>query len=559
MGKKSSSKKQKKLTANVASAVESADEKKLQEAQKTQLPFLSTKRIIATGIVVISLLILGFAGIFVWSKIIRANPLALYLSAEKTMAIVELDTQWEKPEWKEFFAGFPSQYVQKEYWTAQFEAYTNMNFDTQIKPWLGRKIGLALLSDFTPVIFFETKNEKKTIDFFSQFKLANVEEKIQKNEVDGVDVYSFEVGNGMTMAFFGNYLVVTSDAKSMKELIQTDSEKLLVDSKIYQQTIKNISSRNQIFAYINTQNLFQKTLGNISSDNILQNALHPILRSFQAQGWTAKMADGQLIIENENIINRPLIKFSKKYQAELLSLLPGKPDFFYGTENLRGEFDQLSDILSKQIVETFVTTELKKYVGDTISLQELLELFENEYLIARKDNQYQLLLKLSRPQEQEKKIQKALLEFKDLRPVFTPKVEGEIVIGNPETIQYIKKTYRNIQLQGLEIEGKPYGAYYAIIGNTAILATSLNMIEKSIDIWLDQKGSFADEDSHKKEIKNLIKTSDEIIFANQSILKNWLPEKYHEFLNTVDYGMSGWSYGENGIGGKMFIMPLSQG
>lgn len=512
--------------------------------------YFNIQRLLMIGITVFALILLGFVGVTAWGQLNTAKPLAKYLPTESISAVIEINTQFDRPEWQNFFKKFEkTAYLQKDYWIKEFEKYTQIDFKKQIQPWLDRKVGVAFLENFSPIFFLETKNIQKSVDFFSQFKLANVEEKLEQKEYEGVNLYAFNVGNGATMAFLGNYLVMTPDGKTMESLVQAmkNPQKQLWNDEHYQQVSGRVKSRSQAFVYINPKSIFQKMIaGKITTDSPL-NLLHPLVKGLEGQAWTAQMKNEKLVIENFIAYQKTPLKFERKYAGKLTSFLPKDLDLIYGSSNFKSETEQLAEALSKPVVDAFMGNEVKKWIGENTSLEEVLELFQDEYAFAKKGDEYFLITRLEKPEEQEKIIQKALKGFQKTRTIFEPIIEGDTIKGHSEKISETADLYQNFVLHGIEIEGRKWGIYYSIIGNTAIFGSTKGSVQKSIDAWRGSGVSFSS-DGFAGDFERLAEKSDEIFSINAAILG----ENFQQMFKNL---IAGWKYSQSGIKGEVVITP----
>lgn len=551
MGKKSSSKKLRSSANSSDSAEGAKKDKKGNSATPSENSSNSFKihRLLIIGITIFALILLGFISVTAWGQLTTAKPIAKYLPADSIVAVAEINTQFDRPEWQNFFKKFEkTAYLQKDYWIKEFEKYTQINFEKQIQPWLNRKVGVAFLENFSPIFFLETKNIQKSMDFFSQFKLTNVEEKLEQKNYEGMELYTFSVGNGATMAFLGNYLVMTPDQKVMENLIQAmkNPDRLLWNDIQYQEASGRVAARSQAFIFINSKAIFQKMIaGKIKTDSPL-NILHPLVKGLQGQAWTAQMKGEKLVIGNFIAYQKTPLKFERKYEGKLTSFLPENPDFVYGSSNLKSQTEQIAEILTKPVVDAFLGNEVKKWTGEKISLEQALDLFQDEYIVAKKGEEYFVITRLERPEEQGGIIQKALKGFQKARPIFEPVFEENIVKGHTEKIMDVMEKYENFKIYGMEIEGRPWGIYCSIIGNTAICGSTKSAVRRSIDAW--KSGGDREKSFTSKDFEKLTEKSDEIFSINGEILgENWKDI----FKNLI----VGWKYSEDGIKGEAVIIP----
>ncbi len=510
------------------------------------------------GFFLILVIFFGVITLTFWYLLARPTPVAHYLPAHTTLLTAELNTDFDQPQWKNFFKMFQeNQLLQKEYWQQYLKGYSGIDFQTQIQPWIGRQVGVAFLNDFTPIIFIESRSQSKALEFLSQLKLSGIEEKLEEGNEKGLETYAFQIGNGMTMTFFGKYLVIAPDIKTLKLLQSAQDENggTLAETSQYQKVQSMLSSRNQAMLFVNAQALFQKTMGDTLDDQNPLNVLHPVLQVLQSQGWGMHMTESGVLIESALATQAPIVVFPESYKAQLMSVSPEESEMFYGGKNLRKEIDQIATLIGSSVAETLIKNEIKKWLNGAVTKDQLLELFQNEYAFTQKNGMTTLLLELKNPQEQEKVLSAALNGAQEARAMFEPKVQDGIMSGNATPLQRVKKQYRNIVVSGLEAEGSAWALYYAVMGNIAVISQSSSDLQRSIDLWLDQKGSLAQSENFQKQRQLIMGESDEVTFLSEDGYRNIIPEFLKKWLTGVKKAGIGWKYDQNGIKGTILLSP----
>lgn len=495
MGRKSSLKKKR--------HDEEIEKKNHEKDDAEKVHFFTIHRFVQIILSAGAIIVIGVLGQLIWKNLTAPRAIAQYVPADRTALIAEFDTDFERETWMKFL-----------------ETQMNLNFEKQIQPWIGRKIGLAILENGTNILFIESKNEKRTIEFFQQFQLSGVEEKVEQKSYRGNNYYQFQVGNGSAMGFFGKYLVIAPGEKTIKELIDAiEDEKTLDSIDIYNEQTKKVQSTRrwqspqreeknpQFFLYVDPKLVLRKIA---TLDKKKSEMLQPFLKGFGKQVWSGSRKDGKFMIENfiavENAVTR------EPYSRKLFAFAPQDPEFFYGNSNAQIQVEELKKIIPPEVLDAFLETQKKTWIGESVTIQEAISLLEQEYLITKKGDEWRLMTRLSKPQIQEKILEK-------------------IFSGSQE------EKYKNFVIKS----GAIYGV---VIGNTAILSTSKEGVQQSIDQFLSGKNT-VDEGSEKWNEKwNRV---EEIAFAKKEFFTPFFPEEWRKILDAVASITAGWTTEKTGM------------
>jgi hypothetical protein len=93
------------------------------------------------------------------------------------------------------------------------------------------------------------------------------------------------------------------------------------------------------------------------------------------------------------------------------------------------------------------------------------------------------------------------------------------------------------------------------MGNIAVISQSSSDLQRSIDLWLDQKGSLAQSENFQKQRQLIMGESDEVTFLSEDGYRNIIPEFLKKWLTGVKKAGIGWKYNQNGIKGTILLSP----
>ncbi|MEK7544581.1 MAG: DUF3352 domain-containing protein [Patescibacteria group bacterium] len=520
MGRKSSLKKKRHDEEGEKTEHEQDDTEKVR--------FFTVHRFVQIFLAAGAIIVIGVLGQLIWQNLTAPRAIAQYMPADRTALIAEIDTDFERDEWKNFFNFFQNTpEFQKETWVRFLETQMNLNFEKQIQPWIGRKIGVAMLENGMPIYFIESKSEKKTIKFFQQFQLSGVEEKVEQKSYRGNDYYQFQVGNGSAMGFFGRYLAIAPSEKTMKELVDAVTDgKTLESGDAYHEETKKVGKNAQLFAYIDPKIVLQKIT---TFDKEKSSMLRPFFQDFGKQVWSGSWEDGKLLIEN--FIAAKGNTTREPYSRKLFAFAPQDPDFFYGNSNAPIQQKEMEKIIPPQTINAFLETQKKTWLGENATLQEAMSLFEQEYLVTKKDNEWRVITRLSKPQIQEPILEKIMTGFQE------EKYKNFVIrsVENPDEVP-----------EG----GKKWKLSEALIGNTAILSTTKEGVEQAIDQFLSGKTAI-DEKVFSEKFKGI----EEIAFAKKEFFTPFIPAGWEKVLNKVSAITAGWTTEKAGVRATIQVLP----
>lgn len=384
-------KNQKKLSKKERALMESAKHQEQKKEEKPAAPKKPLTLPFITGVIFVTTagIFLMVSGFFLFQQIFSARDIAEFLPAKETIALLEIDTGDRN--FARFFQELQAYPAFREDALKQIlTSETGINFDTDIRPWFGKKAGIAFLNingDTGRVLFLETKNRKKTPE-------------IAGNSVNFIDRYA---------VFSENADLLSELAASQKN---TD---VLSNNPSYLNAKQQLSSL-PVFAYGNIELLIsRKSLGTLAF-------FAPLAKVYPSIAFTASFVDGKLRGESflpttENSLTTPP-QFEKPHDGSLLFLVSEENLLFLmGSRNFPGEFQQTLSLMNTVhpsaaiVAEGMLRAQKDQYLDSLVSLEDdIYPLLRDEYLISvhKTDNgpSFDLVLRLSDPVGDREKLMK---------------------------------------------------------------------------------------------------------------------------------------------------------
>ncbi|MFC1616012.1 DUF3352 domain-containing protein [Patescibacteria group bacterium] len=537
---------------------------------------LSNSQIFGLVIALISLAAICTYVFILFQKAYRPEPIAKYLPAERTIAIAEININLEHNLTRKLFTHFEKypQYSQ-ETLIAFVEHHFNTNYETDLKPWLGRKIGIAILhSESAPdnleqIYFIEATNSQKVIEYFGSPKAS-----YSKGDIN---IYPFPSGN--YFSFIKNYLVIGSTELSLEILIneQKSAEKLYRSQK-YRRIDDNLPLNRIGFLFIDyskvSANLLQ-TIPFISQSGISQLQTTPIFNLFNSHGFVLVPQDQNIIVQSflslntEKLKDQKFITHDKKYQAELTAYTPENVLVFWGSSSLENQLNKILELVAlgdQNQIEFFyksMDTYAKTYFGSNINLQkDILPLFENEYafIVENQNNQniYKILLKLDDTEEQSRQIHQIANDFAKLGSIYEEQTVEHIledgtysqeIIAAPKKVVKSQSEYNGVIINELKLGSRNWGIYYSIHNDIAILSNQIQGVQSTIDVIKDKQSSIKESPIYYTNIDPLLQHSDELTYINVQGIQPFLfdDQKIPPIFDVFGTISSGKNYFNDGI------------
>ncbi len=509
--------------------------------EKFKISF-NSKKIFGVALVIIMLSILVATGYLLFEKVFKPIPIAKYLPSDRTMAFIDLNSNFNHNQVIKSFEllrNYP-EYSEKKVQEV-LEKKLVGNYDADIRPWLGRSMGIAFLKGrqdekVLETIYFAEATNKANAKKFIENKKTYI-----KMPYAGYDMYSSE--SGEKIAFVDNYVIYSDDKKAIENLLDFESsqDKSVFSSEKYSRISNNMPINKMAFLYVNFNQISEAFLKNIpflKNMDIDFGQLLPLVKLMDSDGMAVVAINDKFAIQSflnlniDKVKDKKYIKMNQKYSADITQYVGENALAFYGGQNIEGQLKRLIEILSsgrQEVVENFdkvLQNYTQKYFGSEVIFNlDILPLLKNEYALAIENDGgkpiYKFFLELSDKEKDAGKLDKIADNFAKIGGIYKQEVvdhtlpdgtEAQEIMAVPEAIKKESETYKGVKITELHI-GESKGIFYAIIDNIAVISDSFNGIQKSIDLK-ENKNNLKVSATFKKLIEPILKNSDEISYFN---------------------------------------------
>lgn len=581
MGRKSSTKKiVRELTKEKHEKEKSS---KIPKPSRLKKPNISLRlkiqrhQIYGTILVVIMISILVSAGYLIFQRAFRSQEIAKFLPAQQTVFTFEVNFNPEHNQLMKtakILEKYPDYSVEGLKGLLQEEF--QVNFDTEIAPWLGKNLGFAVLNSAkTPgEIFTAWFLEADDVDQAAQWLKQNAStQPYNDNEI-------YLLQNGKRLAFIEEYLFLSKDDKVLKELIDfADSGKeTLFDENTYLRAKNNLPFNYVAFAFINFKNIGDDFFANFEpfkKKNITLETVRPFLKFFDSEGLALIALDEKFALQtflnlnSEEVENVDDFEKREKYKADLAAYVREDALIFWGGNNLENQLKRLILAMSggnkdaMQVFDSVLQNYTNRYFGPDITLSmNILPLFNNEFALAiekyDKKLAYKLLLKVNNSEKALEELHEIFDNFAKVGAVYQQKVVtftmadgtvGKEIIAVPEDIKRQKLKYGENDVFKLTIGQKNSNIFYSVIDRYAVITDNFETIKNAIDLIRNGGKSLRTAKDFKELITQILSSSDEVNYLNFEKLLPMIFEgkKVPDYLLPLSSLTTGKNYFQDGI------------
>ncbi len=566
VAKKESSKKTKKKASKPA--------KKAKKKKKLKIK-LNRKKIFGWVFTIILLAILVSVGHLLFQKAFRAQPIAKILPAERTIALMEVNTNFEHNQSLKTFhllRNYPE--YSREKLIESIATKLTLDYEKEVKPWLGRAVGAAILNPkdheekIQTLYFIEVLNPKGARKFINQRKPT-------KNEHSNYITYMVE--GPLYSVFIDDYLVLSPQENAIYDLIDDQTnQKLYSDSK-YRKIDNNLPLNKVAFLYTDfdmmNDSLFQ-SFEVLSENGLSMSLMEPFLNLFDAEGISLIAMNENFAIQSflsldPGVVDKiDYLSYQEKYTAQLANFISKDNLAFWGGENLEYQLKRIIELLAGgeestlEVFDSLLQNYTQKYFGsDTNFSKDILPLFRNEFAFTiekpEDKNIYKLLLELDSPQKDAINLHEIANSFAKVGAIFEPKVvehvleDGTVtkeIVAIPEEVVKGESSYKETTIHELKMGTQGWGIYYTLIDDVAVIASDVEGVKSSIDTASGDLVSFRSTELFSKHVEPVLKSSDEISYFNiESLLPMFYEEDVPGALDIIGSLSSGRNYFNDGV------------
>lgn len=550
----------------------------------------------AMGLVIglIGIFLLVFVIFYTISRVFRPQDIATMLPKDDTVALIQVSTNPHHEQVQRFFENLDKYSV---YHPDTIKLLLNealeADFDKDIAPWLNRQVGMAFLEkpeekgQVDVLLFVETKDKKKTLDFLESRGLQTQEDYLLTDNYEGIDIYRYALSQTYKFMFLNSYLVVANDEEVLKKVIEANKQNKnkLISNPSYQKVSQNLPINSLVLSYVDVEKLIsvlKENEGFMSEKGRELLAFEPFLKLYKAFGFTAVMENGNIALQtftslDEDYLNgNDFLDFNTKFRANLLDYISDDLVFYAGGFDLQKQIHRYSDIMSAGgevsylIFEGMLRAQKNEYLGSEIDLEEdVYPLLQGEYALAvNKNDTFEaitLILELADPLKDRDKVESIVDSFIRKSAILAPKVvEVELEDGTtmeeiqtvPEEITRSSEDYHGYEINVLKIGTQDWGIYYIIADKNLIITTQQEQMHKAIDLFINSQNSVKNSSIFKETISPVIRTTDEVLYFNFEYILNKLdlmPDFFAAYLEPFESVGCGTNYFKDGISSIYYI------
>lgn len=547
------------------------------------------KRLVGLLIGLVGVFLLLFVIFYTVSRVFRPVDFATMLPKDNTIALMQVNVNKSHEQVRRFYNAL------NKFETYHPNSIENMlneqfdiNYEKEIKLWLNRQIGFAVLkkdneeSLYDLVYFFETKNISETKDFMESRGLESQDDYLLNDEYNGEEIYRYALSQSYNFVFLNNYMIVSESQGALKQIVDThnNSDLRLIESPDYQKISQNLPITTLLFGYVDVAKLVEylKTNEEFMADKGMDLlAFEPFLKIYKSYGLTGMIENKNFAVQTFTVLDKgylggkDLLNFDSKFQAEFLKLLPEDVKAYSGGMNLTKQFQRYSEIfgvggeVSYLIFEGALRSLKSEYFGDEIELEaDLFPILQKEYLIAvtgeGPEQATTLMFGLKDPVNDKNKISNIAESFVRKSALLAPKVveveledgtKAEEIVTSEDTIEKTEEEYHGYSINSLDVGDPSWGIYYILLDDQLIISTKLETIKSIIDLFIDSSGNFRSSTVFRENVSPVLRTSDEIIFLDTHyVIDNYFsenPEWMAGYLEPFSVISIGKNYFKDGI------------
>lgn len=555
----------------LAKLKETDQEPKLKKAliKFPKLPKLNIpkRQLFGGALTIIMITVLISVGYLLFQKAFRATPVAKILPAESTTSLLEINTNYQHYQLTKTFEliqNYPQ--YSKESLIKEVEAKIGANYQSDIQPWLGRQVAVALMKgdsgEAYPLYFAEYINEEALTKFVDQ----------QTGLLSAEHNYYFEI--------IDDYLVASEGREGLDLLLKKIDEGAdkLYYSKKYRRIDDNLPIQHVGFFYLDfdmINDAFIQKIPLLAEMGISMEKFGPLVKLLDAEGIVLVAMDNNFAVQSFLSLDPAVVKNAKylplksSYHADLANYIDANALAFWGGENLGNQIKKFIEIMSGgdhtllAVFDNILQNYTEKYFGQDVNFnQDILPILDKEFAFAiekfNNQNAYKLIVEINSPQTDTFKIQELLSAFASRGAIFQPKIVEHIledgtasreIVAVPEEISKSESIYEEKTIYYLKMGERNFGLYYAVLEDIAVFATQKEGVTSTIDIINNKTASLKSTEIFETSIEPILRNSDETSYFNFNAVLPILfeQEDLPEILTIIDAVSNGRNYFNDGI------------
>jgi len=529
-------------------------------------------KIMGGALTLIMIALLISVGVLLFQKAFRPQPVAKILPAEDTVAVFELNTNFQHNQVDKGFSllsSYPG--FSKTGLIGLAEERFLFDFDEEIEPWLGRQAGMVFINSKS------IEGKVNLVSFAEVYSLTNIEKHLEENYTKShykfQNLYTTDLEN--SAAIINQYVFFADTPSAIKELIDAQEDDKLFDSDDYRRVEDNLPISRLALAYINFDKFSDDLFSYVpflSEKGVSAESLKNLLGMFSSEGMVLIALDDKFVMQSFTNLNiegsreSSLSSGRNKYKADLTSKVNKDALAFWGLESPEYQIKKMIDVYSggdtivQKSINGWLDSYTKKYFGKGIGFEDdILPLLRNEVALSIETGEvYKALIQLDSPKKDALKIYELAENFAQAGAVFEPQVveheleDGTIareIMAVPKEVVIDSYPYKEITIYFMELGEERGGIYYGIVDDTVVISTSPEGVKTTIDLAQDDSESLRKSTQYNEMIDPVLQSSDEVTYFN---LEELLPILINEeelplFLKPIGSLSSGHDYFTDGI------------
>ncbi|PKL36578.1 hypothetical protein CVV38_01605 [Candidatus Peregrinibacteria bacterium HGW-Peregrinibacteria-1] len=508
--------------------------------------------------IVISILALAFLTIYGYLIVItifQPQSIAKILPENHTVAFFELHHSIENPNSDKTFDLLQNHPLySREAIISHIESTLDIDYSTQVKPWIGPKIGAAIIKN--------PSQGTANILYFAQIK----------NQQLATELYPTETNNYYS-AVFSDYLLISSDQSTLDNILDENQTRLYTTPK-FRRINTNLPINKTGFIYLDYQ-LIDNTVYN--QLKLPFETIAPIFSRLGTEGIAIVSLDDKFLLQNFTALtphsngDTNLFTIPEQYTASMTSLLPSDTILFWGATNLDHQIRRFLESLMNQEISSdinqVIDLQISQLLGNNLDYQtDLLPLIANEFSFSIEIHQNQPQLKAIIQIDEEKQptlqniINKIVILSSQSQTQRISKTlpDGtyaeEIVLIEPQLFTTNSK-YRNFSISTTTTTADDFSMHTTTIDDFTIISPEIALIHSSIDTHLSPQDSLANSAEFKLTTESLIGNIDQLTYYKIDdllplIMQNSEIQKYFQGLSALS---SGKSYLNDGVTTQSYL------
>lgn len=482
----------------------------------------------------ITLFIIGLAGVtFHFYGVFTEDLEELF--PEKTLFLMEAHLE------EDSFQQFSSIFGKGELFQLLDETLMqkfSFSFSEDIKPWIGKNIGVGILEEGDLVVALGFRNKKSAEVFLDNFKTPS--EKFLVEKIDRGEIWTPEFSSNLAFGFTGRWLLIGSSERGIESVMKKTVS--LKESKKFQDLFQDLPSQNTFQVYADIETLVS-VLARSDQFAKYQPLFEAFSQTIPATGITMNLEEKGLMVESkflthEGVFSEREIRKSENHVIpDLSKYAPNDVLFFVNGSDLYVKYLHTKNFLSDLnqqfpvIFDGILRAQSREIFGEEFD-------FEKDFL-AKMRGQYAFLIDFEdtlypfldftfltgfggTDKEQDLSHFHEAIHFAQTR--FTPKIEKIELADGTIREELVSAKPEEVPIRKVEFEGREYFTAQNPVSDKKF---SYGFIDKYFVFSTHESGIKSVISVAEKKSSNLAKNVD----FRDSVLFRFSPSESYGFVN----------------------------